>query len=39
MLYKERLAIACMIDVLRGMYSWTELSEDGVSGQRIASEL
>jgi len=27
------------LDVLRGIYSWTDLPEDGVSGRRNASEL
>jgi hypothetical protein len=38
-LHKEQSAIACIFDVLRGIYSWTGLLEGGVSGQRTASEL
>jgi len=38
-LYKERPAVACIIDVLRGIYSWTGFPEDGVSVQWMASEL
>ena len=38
-LRKERPTFACIIDVLRGICSWTEFPEDGISGRRMVSGL
>lgn len=40
LLHRACVCVLCMLrfDVLRGIYSWTDLPEDGVSGHRNASE-